>query len=627
MSKAPHSTEDETPRKKRKGVTLMGWVLIAMLVAGLSGFGVENFGGGQVAIGRVGDTEITANDYAREMQNQVSAMSRQFGTPISMTDARSLGIDTQVMQGLVNRAALDDEAAKMGLSAGDTAVAAELGKIAAFQGITGGFDRDTYARTLQQNGSNEAEFETGLRRDVARSLLTGAVAGGVLPPAALTDTLVTWAGEKRGFSLLILDEAALGAPLPAPTDAEIKAHYDANIATYTRPEAKRIEYAALLPETLAASTEVAEDDIKRAYDARLAEFVIPEKRLVERLVFSDDAAAVAAKAKLDAGTSFDDLVKERGLTLQDIDLGDVNKADLAEAGDAVFALAGPGVVGPLPSSLGPALFRMNAVLAAQETTYDAAKPDLLLILQTEAAAKSIADKVEAIDDALAGGATLKDLAKDYGMTLGTTDYVSGAGDNDAIANYTAFRTAADKLAEGDFAEATLLEDGGLVSMQMLETVPAAPVALEKILDKVTEDARIAALTKALSAKAAAVKAAVDAGAALETQGTLTEIAPTDRQAPLDAAPPSAVAAAFAMKPAELRLIEEPGFIALLRLDAVLPADQTAEDTKLLRDTIAANAQVAMANDITTLFTTAVAQKAGISMDQAVINSVNTQLGN
>ena len=627
MSNAPHSTEDDTPRKKRKGVSLMGWVLIAMLVAGLSGFGVENFGGGQVAIGKVGDTEITANDYAREMQSQVNAMSRQFGTPISMTDARALGIDTQVMQGLVNRAALDDEAAKLGLSVGDTAVAAELGKISAFQSLSGGFDRQAYGQVLQQNGTNEAEFEAGLRRDVARSLLTGAVAGGVLTPAALTDTLTTWAGEKRGFSLLILDESALDAPLPAPTEAEVKAHYDANIATYTRPEAKRIQYAALLPESLAPAIEVPEDDVKKAYDARIAEFMIPEKRLVERLVYPDDAAAAAAKAKLDAGTPFDDLVKERGLTLQDIDLGDVSKSDLADAGDAVFALTGPGVVGPLPSDLGPALFRMNAVLAAQETTYEQAKPDLLLILQTEAAAKTIADKVEAIDDALAGGATLEDLAKDHGMTLATTDYVAGASDNDAIAGYTAFRTAADKLAEGDFPEATLLEDGGLVSMQMLETVPPAPVALDKILDKVTEDTRAAALSKALSAKAAAVKAAVDGGAALDTQGTLTAIAPTDRQSPLDAAPPSAVTAAFEMAAGEVRLIEEPGFTALLRLDTVQPADKASADTKALHDAISSNAQKAIADDIATLFTAAVAQKAGISLDQTVLNSVNTQLGN
>lgn len=627
MSKAPHPHDDETPRKKKRGAGIMVWTLVAMLIAGLGGFGVENFGGGTTAIGRVGDTEITANDYARDMRTQVNALSQQFGTPVSMADARSLGIDRQVLAGLVNRAALDDETARIGLSVGDATVAGELAKIAAFQGVDGSFDRQTYGLTLEQNGTNEAAFEEGLRRDVARSLLTGAVAGGVAAPVALTDTLFSWAGEKRGFTLQILTEAALDAPLPAPTDAEVKAHYDANIAAYTRPEAKRIQYAALLPETLAASLEVPEDQVKAAYDARLSDFVIPEKRLVERLVFPDEAAAAEAKARLDQGTPFETLVADRGLTLDDIDMGDVTRAELAEAGEAVFALDGPGVVGPLPSSLGPALYRMNAVLAAQETTYDQARPDLLKALQTEAAAKEIAGKVEAVDDALAGGAALEDLAKEFGMTLATTDYAAGTDDNDPIATYAAFRDAAAKLAEGDFPEAILLDDGGLVSLQMVETVPPTPVPLDKIVDKVTEATRAEALTKALAAKAAAIKAAVDGGATLESQGAVTAVEPVDRQASLDMAPPAVLEAAFQMQPGEVRLIDEAGFVGLLRLDSIAPADAASGDGAALREAIAGNVQRAISDDLAALFTQALAQKAGITLDQPTIDAVNSQLGN
>lgn len=628
MSKAPHHSDGEdAPRKKKNGAGVMAWILIAMLVAGLGGFGVQNFGGGTAAIGKVGDVEITADDYAREVRTQVNALSRQFGTAVSFSDARALGIDRQALSGLINRAALDDEAARVGLSVGDEAIAAELGKITAFQSISGSFDRKTYALTLDQNGTNEADFETGLRRDLARSLLTGAVAGGTVAPASLTDALFAWAGEKRGFSVLVLDEAALDAPLPAPTEADVKAQYDANIASYTRPEAKRIHYAALLPAALAPSMEVAEDKVKAAYDARLSEFMIPEKRLVERLVYPDDAAAAEAKARLDQGTSFDDLVKDRGLTLDDVDMGDVTKAELAEAGDAVFGLGGPGVVGPLPSSLGPALFRMNAVLAAQETPYEAARPDLLLALQTEAATVAIGDKVEAIDDALAGGASLEDLAKDFAMTLGTTDYAPGADDNDDIASYAAFRTAAEKLAEGDFPEAVILDDGGLVSLQMLQTVPPTPMPLDQITDKVTEAARDAALTTALAAKAATVKAAVDVGALLESLGTVTAVEPKDRQARLDIAPPAVLEAAFQMELGELRLIETAGFVGLLRLDSIAPADATSEDSKALLEAIRTSAARAIADDIAAGFTAAVVQKAGISLDQPIIDAVNSQLGN
>ena len=117
MSKAPHHSDGEdAPRKKKNGAGVMAWILIAMLVAGLGGFGVQNFGGGTAAIGKVGDVEITADDYAREVRTQVNALSRQFGTAVSFSDARALGIDRQALLGLINRAALDDEAARVGLS-------------------------------------------------------------------------------------------------------------------------------------------------------------------------------------------------------------------------------------------------------------------------------------------------------------------------------------------------------------------------------------------------------------------------------------------------------------------------------------------------------------------------------
>lgn len=628
MSKAPHHVDDEdTPRKKRRGASVMGWVLVAMIIGGLGGFGVENFGGGISSIGTVGDTEVSVNEYARGLQQQINGLSQQFGTPISFADAQALGVDQQVLKGLLDRAALDNEAATVGLSVGDAVLASELAAIAAFQGTAGSFDRETYRLTLKQNGLNESEFEAGLRRDKARSLLQGAISGGYVAPAALVDTVNAWAGETRDVTLLRLTEASLPAPLPAPTEAEVKAHYDANIAAYTRPEAKRIQYAALLPETLAPTLTVDEAEVKKAYDDKAGEYLIPEKRLVERLAFATEEDAAAAKARLDQGVSFEDLVKERGLTLDDIDMGDVTKVELGDAGEAIFALQGPGVVGPLPSSIGPALYRMNAILAAQETTYDEARPALLLSLQTEAARKVIADKIEAIDDALAGGASLEELAKDYGMTLATTDYAAGADDNDPIAAYKAFRDAATAAQEGDFPEAVVLEDGGVVSLQLMETVPPTPVALEKIKDKVTEATRAEALTKALAAQAAAAKAAVDGGAALDAQGAVEKLTKLDRQGSVADAPATLLKAVFDMAPGELRLIEEGSFVALVKLDAVTPAATEGEDATALREAIAINAQKSISDDVLALYTAQLATKAGITLDQTAINAVHAQMAN
>ena len=602
----------------------MAWVLLAMIIGGLGGFGVTNFGGGITAIGKVGDREIATNDYARALQQELNAFGAQFGQQISLQQGMALGLDRKVLQSVITRAALHNEAARIGLSAGDAVVASEITSMAQFQGTTGSFDRETYRFALQQNNLTEADFESGLRGDIARSLLQGAVVGGFETPAALTDTLFAWAGERRGFSMLRLTEADLPTPLPAPTEADLTAYHDAHIDTFTRPEAKRLTYAALLPADLAKDMPVDEAALKDLYQSRIAEFVIPEKRLVERLVYGTEEEAKAAKARLDAGETFEALVAERKLTLEDIDMGDVSKADLGAAGEAVFALEGPAVVGPFQSDLGPALFRMNAVLSAQETTFDEARDTLASEMQTDAARRTIADKVEAVDDLLAGGASIEDVAKEQGLTLATTDYAEGADDNAEIAGYPAFREAAAKIGEGDFPEAILLDDGGLVVLRLDEIVPPTPQPLEAVRDKVTEAWHADALAKALADYATSAKAAVEGGASLGAYGIVEVTSTIDRQGFVEGAPETLLAAVFEMAAGDLRVIEAPGFTALVQLDSIAPAVTEGEDALALRDSIKVQAAQAIAQDAFSLYTQALTTEAGITLDQAAINAVHAQ---
>lgn len=616
---------DDTPRKKRSGTSIVVWVLLGLLIVGLSGFGVTNFGGGTLSIGRVGDRNIDAETYARALRQQINNLSQQFGQPMTMAQIQAFGIDQQVLQSVIDQAALDNESDRIGLSVGDAVLATELTAMPTFQGLSGSFDREIYRMTLQNNRLTESRFEATLRADIARSLLQGAVVGGFAAPASVTETLWAYVGEQRSFTLLPLTEADLPTPIPAPTDDDLLAHYQANIDTYTRPEAKRITYAALLPDTLAATQTIADEDLQRAYNARIAEYVIPERRLVERLVYPDAEAAAAARARLDAGESFETLVADRGLSLTDIDLGDVAQSELGAAGAEVFALTGPGIVGPFDTDLGPALFRMNAVLAAQNTTLDQARPALLAELQRDAARREISNKVEAIDDLLAGGATLEDLARDEGMQLATIDYVPGAADNDPIAAYRAFAAQADALQTGDFPEAVLLDDGGLVALRMDEVVPPTAIPLEQIRDRVAADWTAQAQTAALSARAIEVKTAVEAGAPLESQGSTSTQTAIDRQGTVQGAPAEVVRTAFDLAPGDLRVIELSGYTALLRLDAIAPAPSEGENPTAMRAAIRIQTEQGLAQDAFVLYTNALTAEAGITLDQSAIAAVNTQI--
>ena len=620
------NSDDITPKSKsRSGTSMMVWVLMAMLITGLGGFGVTNFGRSVTAIGSVGGQEIDVNAYARALKTQINALSKKFGTQLTFKDAQAFGLDQQVLQSLIGNAALDNEAARIGLSVGDTAVAQKVAAIKQFADVTGKFSRLTYTDALQRNNMTVREFETGVRHDTARTVLQAAVVGGIVAPAALTDTIYAYSGETRSFSVLHLTEAGLPAKLPTPTDADLKAFYTAHIADFTRPAAKRITYAALLPADIAKDQNVADADIKALYDSRLDQFVIPEKRLVERLVFPSDADATAAKAKLDAGATFESLVKARGLELTDIDLGDVAKTQLGPAGDAVFALTGPGIAGPLPSDLGPALFRMNGILAKQETTLAQAHDKLALELQTTAAQKVIADKASAIDDALAGGATLEDLVKSDGLKLATTDYAATADDNDSVALYKAFRDAADKLAAGDYPAAIQLDDGGILAMRLDSIQPPTPIPLDKAHDKVAAAWHADALATALKAEADTAQNAIAAGASISTQGVVDVVPAVTRTATPTGIPPDVVKAAFGMTPGERRILTLPDYVALVQLNAIIPAATDTDAAKTARDQLATEAQQSIAQDAYGLYSNAMVQQGGLTIDQSAINSVQATM--
>ena len=622
----PKDPDEITPRKTSTPASkILSFVLLGMLVVGLGGFGVSNFGQQVDTVITVGKAQVSTSQYYRALKGQIDQFSQQFGTQFTFAQAQMFGLDAQTLQSLISNAALDNEAIRLGLSAGDVQVAQRIATTKAFLNVSGTFDRTTYAQVLEQNGLTVKDFEAGLRDDLARQLLQAAVVGGMNTPQALTDTLYAYQAETRAFTVLQLTQSSLPEKLAEPTEPDLQTFYTAHIADFTRPEAKRVAYALLKPSDLAKDQTVAEADIKAAYDAAFDTFNIPEKRLVERLVYPSEDEAKAAKAEFDAGTSFEDLVKARGLTLGDIDMGDVSLVDLGEAGKDIFALTEPGVVGPLPSNLGPALYRMNTILPAQITPFDQAQDTIKGDLQLAMATKTIVDKFEPINDLLAGGATIVEVAKDQAMTEGATDYAKDADDNDAVTQDAEFAKAVEAMEPGDFAQAVSLSDGSVMVLQVTETVPPTPVPFEKAREKIIAAYQAEALAKALTALADSHLAAAKSGTRLETLGITDNVASATRSTKLPAIPADVLAAAFTLKPEDVVKVDANGIVALVRLDAIKPADMASEGSKADIEALSQQTAQSIAQDAYELFSTAMTTQGGLTIDQAAITAVQARM--
>ncbi len=606
---------------KGKGANIFVWIILGLLIVGLAGFGVGGFGGSVRTIGKVGDREITTSEYARALQQEVRAYEAQVGEPVGVNQALTLGIDRNVRSQLVTMAALDNETMRLGLSVGDDIVGEEILAVPAFNGLDGSFDREGYRFTLEQAGLSEREFEEQVRFDTARTILQGAVIGAVTAPEALTQAVYDWATERRSFTHLALTRSDLEEPLSEPTDDELQAFYDANIDRYTQPETKVITYVWLTPDMLLDTVEVDEVALREAYERRSSEFRQPERRLVERLVFAttDEAEAAAERMRADE-SAFDALIAERDLDPQDVDLGDVTESQLGAAGEMVFALEEPGIAGPVQTSLGPAVFRVNALLAARETPFEEAIPDLRDELALDRARRVIGDLYDDVEDALAGGSTLEEIANETDLELGLIPWVEGM--TEGIAGYTRFRDAAEVVAPGDFPETIVLEDGGIAALRLEEIQPPAPRPLTEVRDEVVASWEAAAIADALGEQADAMISQMSEGAAFSSFGyPLQVVGPVPRDGFVEGVPDEVLVEIFAMEPGEHRVIRGDGRVHLVQLDSI---DGAGPGAAGLRGAISSDLAQAMAQDVFQLFAGAVQREAGISLNEAAINAVHAQ---
>ncbi len=602
------------------------WIILGLLFVGLMGFGAGGLGGNITRIGTVGDKELRIADYQRALNAQTRAFEAQTGANLSFSEVQALGIDQRALNQLISQRAVDNEASQLGLSIGDDLVRQEVLRVPSFRGIDGNFDREVYRSALRQNGLTESDFEAGIREELSRTLLQGAVAGGLPPADIYADTIVEFIGAQRDFVWADVTVENLDEEVAAPSEADLASFYDENPELFTAPEARDITFAWLTPEMIQDALTIDDEVLRTTYDERIAEFVTPERRLVERLVFIDEASATDAKARLDAGEiDFDALVTERGLELADIDLGDVTLDDLGDTAAAVFDLEPGSVSAPLASDVGPALYRVNAVLAAQETSFEQAAPGLREELASTRARRVIDDGTENMNDLLAGGATLEVLAERTDLELGQIDWTADSAEG--IAAYEAFRRAARTAEEGAFPELVQLSDGGVFALRLNGLTPPAL----RPIDDVQED-----LEAAYSADAQRLAILAKAEEIATEMGPLTELASfgltanvetnMTRQSFIEGTPPGFMTDVFELTLGQSVVVENGQTAIVVRLDAEHPADRTDPQWAAQYETLAETAMAGVANDLYGVFSGDLQLRTDVAIDQNALSAVHASIG-
>ena len=373
------------------------------------------------------------------------------------------------------------------------------------------------------------------------------------------------------------------------------------------------------------SVEIDEASLQALYEEREAQYNQPERRLVERLVMGSSDEAQAAVEAIAAGTeSFDKTVEARGLSLADVDLGDVTKADLFEAGEIVFDAASGQVVGPVDTDLGPAIYRINGVLNAQTTTFEEAEAELRAELAGDRARRVIDAQINDIDDLLAGGATLEELATETEMQVATINWHAGL--TDGIAGYEAFRAQAAQITDSDFPQIENLADGGIFAVRLDSETKASPAPFDEARDDVAAAWRRTAITEALEGMAEDFTAKLASGIDIIELG-VTVLSEQDiaRGDFIPDVPQGLVETVFGMDVGDVETVSGADRVVIVELDAINDADLSDGETASLRSILTQSANQTLGQEILSAFSTQIRLNADVQIDQNALNSVHSHL--
>jgi peptidyl-prolyl cis-trans isomerase D len=142
-------------------------------------------------------TEVTIEQFRTLYTDRLQILGRQFGRPITLEQARALGIDRQIVQTIFSEMLLDERVRTLRLGISDAEVARRIMLTPGFQGPNGQFDRQRFVEALRNAGYTEQRFVAEQRREILRQQLVGTISGAPIAPTAMVEAADRHQNEQR----------------------------------------------------------------------------------------------------------------------------------------------------------------------------------------------------------------------------------------------------------------------------------------------------------------------------------------------------------------------------------------------------------------------------------------------
>lgn len=289
------------------------WILIAVVAAfvfgfvfldmGLSGAITGNSQDSRAFAARVNGETISYNDYYRALKNYEDVYRQMYGEQWTPEMAQQMGLPRQVLNSLVDRTLLSQEAERLNLTATPEEVRKKLLSMPTFMqdGKFVGLELYTRYVTGPLGYPSAADFEADLAKEITVGKIESALSSSIVISPKAAETEYRRMNENAKIRYVLMPAAQQAATITV-TPAEVDAFYKANQSKYTHGEQRKVRYLLADYQKLRANIKPTEENLRKFYNDNREQFKANEAAKVEHILVKVEPNAAptvdaAAKAK------------------------------------------------------------------------------------------------------------------------------------------------------------------------------------------------------------------------------------------------------------------------------------------------------------------------------------------
>ncbi|MCK9542365.1 MAG: SurA N-terminal domain-containing protein [Novosphingobium sp.] len=409
-------------------IAFLGLIALAFASADVSNTG--SFGGvaGGDRAATVGKEVISTSELSQGITSALENL-KQENPRLSMESFLASDGMESVLDGMIARTALAEFGRQNGVIAGNRLIDSEIAQIPAFHGPDGKFSEAAYKQLIQQRGLSDAQVRQDLAQGlVARQILVPAGFGAVVP-AEMARRYSALLRETRKGAVALLPSLAFGPDQP-PSDAELQTFYGANKSRFIRPERRVIRYATFSDTAVRNVPAPTEAEIAARYNADKAQYEAVELRRLTQLVVPTEAAAKAIVAEAGKGTPLAAAARAKGLATSAV--GPIARAELANrtsaaVADAAFTASKGTLAVPARGALGWTITHVDAIETKPGRSLEQVRGEIAAVLAEQKHRAAVADLSAHIEEQFDKGGNLSEAVADLGVKLETTPALTADG--------------------------------------------------------------------------------------------------------------------------------------------------------------------------------------------------------